>query len=126
MLVYNVYLYTIPKLVRYGSWSFIINGLRSPFWCGTVRGQILKANGKSNGLVRFTLLTVRLKNGTGTVRYGTDTVTNSDPLLYISQFEHRYMPCDRSGSAIPHTNSYQLKNGLVKIYKLSVCNIIKE
>ena len=69
---------TVPTLVRYGS--------RSNTKMQTV---------KTNGSVRFALLTVRLKNGTvtvaiavknGTVKTtenGTDTVavTNSDPVL---------------------------------------------
>ena len=43
----------------------------------------------------------------------------------VSQFEHTYMPCDRSGLDIPHTNCYQLNNGLGHIHKLNVSNIIK-
>ena len=71
---------------------------------------------KTNGSVRFALLTVRLKNGTvtvaiavkngtvkktengtdtvrygtNTVRYGTDTVTNSDALLYFNLMKEIY------------------------------------
>ena len=68
---------TVYILVRYGS-----------------RSNTKKRTVKINGSVRFALPTVRLKNGTvtvaiavknGTVKKtenGTDTVTNSDPLLY--------------------------------------------
>ena len=92
---------TTTILMRYGTRSPILNGWRCPYWCGTVRGQIVKSEPyrinmgavnrlllrtvpiyilvrygsrsntkkrtvKINGSVSFTLLTVRLKNGTVT------------------------------------------------------------
>ena len=52
---------------------------------------------KMNGSVRFTLLYVRLKKryGNGHARgkkwcgHGTDTVTNSDPLLFLTDKKRR-------------------------------------
>ena len=84
---------TVPILVRYGS-----------------RSNTKKRTVTIKGSVRFTLQTVRIKNDTVTValaakngtakktengkdkvrtRYGTDTMTNSDPLLYINKHKHR-------------------------------------
>ena len=86
-VVLNTKRLTLPILVRYGS-----------------RTNTKKQTVKIKGSVRFTLPTVGRKNGTvtvaisvkngtvkitengvvryGTLRYGTDTMTNSNPLLY--------------------------------------------